>query len=99
MNISELINQTNVTISVSAADLKEFALGIINEYKQTAEKANKEDKRLTAAEAAKYLGKSVPTLWRWKKEGYLVPDGQTGKNPYYLLSSLKIFGKEAHNEG
>lgn len=95
MNISELINHANVTISVSAADLKEFALGIISEYKQTAEKANKEDKRLTTAEAAKYLGKSVPTLWRWKKEGYLMPDGQTGNSPYYLLSSLTKFGKEA----
>ena len=98
MNISELINHQNVTISVTAADLKEFAFSVIDEYKQTTEVASKEDKRLTTAEAAKYLGKSIPTLWRWKKEGYLVPDGQTGKNPYYLLSSLKIFGKEAHNE-
>ena len=97
MNISELINHQNVTISVTAADLKEFAINVIDEYQQAAEKESKEDKRLTTAEAAKYLGKSTPTLWRWKKEGYLVPDGQTGKNPYYLLSTLNQFGKEAHN--
>lgn len=94
MNISELINQTNVTISVSAADLKEFAINVIDEYQLAAEKASKEDRRLTTAEAAKFLGKSIPTLWRWKKEGYLVPDGQTGNSPYYLLRSLMTFGKE-----
>lgn len=97
MNISELINQTNVTISVSAADLKEFALNVISEYQQAAEAASKEDKRFTTAEAAKFLGKSIPTLWRWKKEGYLVPDGQTGNSPYYLLSSLTKLGKETYN--
>lgn len=95
MNINELINQTNVTISVSAADLKEFALNVLDEYRASVQSVT--DKRLTIKEAADYLNKSVPTLWRWKAQGYLMPDGQIGKNPYYLLSTLNQFGKEAHN--
>lgn len=95
MKITELINHSNVTISVSAADLKEFVLNVLDEYKASEQSVT--DKKLTIKEAADYLNKSVPTLWRWKAQGYLMPDGQIGKNPYYLLSTLNQFGKEAHN--
>lgn len=93
MKISELINEDNVTINVTPAALREFAYNIIDEYRRTAEKATQEDERLSMQQAAQYLGKSVPTLWRWKKEGYLVPDGQTGNSPYYLKSTLLRLGK------
>jgi hypothetical protein len=33
MNISELINHANVTINISAADLKEVVFNILDEYK------------------------------------------------------------------
>lgn len=95
MKISDFINNANVTINISAADLKEFVFNILDEYKASEQSVT--DKRLTIKEAADYLSKSVPTLWRWKAQGYLMPDGQIGKNPYYLLSTLNQFGKEAHN--
>ena len=53
MNIQELIaNGQNVTISVTPADLKEFALTVAEEVKALLAKEDKPDKRLTAKDAA-----------------------------------------------
>lgn len=93
MKIAELIGQANVTISVSAADLKEFACCVLEEYKASEQEANRAEDRLTVKQASEYLNKSVATLWRWQKSGYLKPDGQVGKNPFYLRESLKKIGK------
>lgn len=93
MKISELISQANVTISVSAADLREFAHSVLDEYRASQQDAGKGEERMTIKQAAAYLNKSVPTLWRWQKSGYLKPDGQIGKNPYYLRESLNKIGK------
>lgn len=92
MKISEMLAYPNVTISVTAADLKEFALEVIEEVKQAAEaKAeakNAANCRYSLEEAAKYLGRTPATLWRWRKTEYLKPDGYIGVSPYYLKSSL-----------
>lgn len=92
MKISEMLACPNVTISVTAADLKEFALEIIEEVKQAAEaKAEAEktaNRRYSLEEAAQYLGRTKITLWQWSKAGYLKPDGKIGTRPYYLKSSL-----------
>lgn len=97
MKISEMLAYPNVTISVTAADLKEFALEVIEEVKQAAEaKAEAENaanRRYSLEEAAQYLGRTKSTLWQWSKKNYLKPDGYLGVKPYYLKSSLdKIIG-------
>ncbi|MFQ7266182.1 MAG: MerR family transcriptional regulator [Paraprevotella clara] len=89
MNIQELISSgQNVTISVTPADLKEFALTVAEEVKALLAKEDKPDKRLTAKDAAQQLGVTLSTLWRWNKVSYLSPAGRIGKKPYYLQSQI-----------
>lgn len=73
MNILSLINSgcENITISVSPADLKEFALAIIDEQRKAMENARKQPKWLSAQETAERLGITKPTLWRWGNEGII----------------------------
>jgi excisionase family DNA binding protein len=87
MNIQNLIaSGENVTVAVSALDLKEFALTILNEAKKNA--APKQEKVFTSSEAAKLLNVSTNTLWRWEKTGYLIPATRVGKSPRYTEAQL-----------
>lgn len=89
MNITELFKaETNITVAVSLSDLREFSLYLIEEGKRLAAQQPKEDKELTAREAAKQLGISVNSLWRWERNGYLKPHTRIGKRPMYLQSQL-----------
>lgn len=96
MKINEMLAYPNVTISVTAADLKEFALELLEESRLAAaeaEAARQTNKRYSVKEAAKYLGRTEPTIWRWRKVGLLEPDGYLASKPYYLKSSLdKMIG-------
>lgn len=72
MNINEILNcNSNVQVVVNLVDLKEFALSLIDEAQ--AAKKEPEEKYLTADETAVRLGVTKPTLWRWRKQGYLTP--------------------------
>lgn len=85
MNIQNLIGESNVTISVTPADLKEFALLIADEVK----KANAIDNRLYTPEMfAKLHGVDVSTLWRWRKAGTLKAT-QIGGRVFYKENDLK----------
>lgn len=70
--------QTNVTISVNAADLKEVFNGIVQAERERAQadQARADAKKrgsLTRTETAAALRVSTNTLGRWAKAGYLVP--------------------------
>ena len=59
MNIQELLSSgQNVTIAVTPADLREFALAVAEEVKASWSAKDRQDKRLTAKEAAAQLGAS-----------------------------------------
>lgn len=90
-NITALLDAgTNVTLAVTATDLKEFALTILEEGKKMqAASSPATDVELTAAQVAKQLGVSTNSLWRWEKIGYLIPHGRIGKRPVYLQSQLE----------
>lgn len=90
MNIQELIkNGGNAVVMVTTADLKEFALSVV-EALRTEETSRKEgEKTINQKEAAKYLGKSVGTLIRWGKTGYLTPCAYVGASPMYSMNDLK----------
>ena len=90
MNIQELLSSgQNVTIAVTPADLKEFALVVAEEVKAAITPSEPPDVKLTSKETAAMLGVTTGTLWRWRKEGYLTPDGYIGQKPYYLKSKVK----------
>lgn len=89
MNIQELLSSgQNVTIAVTPADLREFALTVAEEVKASWSAKDRQDKRLTAKEVAAQLGVTVNSLYRWNKNGYLSPAGHIGQKPYYLQSQI-----------
>lgn len=89
MNIKELMNSgAQVNVTVSLMDLKEFALELIEEGKRMGTSTKKEDVKLSAEEASKRLHVTKNTLWRWEKNGYLVPAGRIGNRPVYLQSQI-----------
>lgn len=93
-NINKLLETgTNVTLSVTPIELKEFALTIINEA--TILQKQQPEQYLTTDETAQRLQVSTNTLWRWAKMGYLVPV-KTGRKPHYRLSDIEklLNGKE-----
>ena len=88
MNIKELLSiNPNVQLVVSAADLKEFALSLIEEAKIIEEE--KPEPMFTPKEFAARHGVDKSTLWRWCKAGVLTPLHIGGKT-FYRDSCLKI---------
>ena len=60
---------------------------VMREAKAEAEAA-KEMATMTLQEVAELLNVTKPTLWRWKKAGYLVPK-TVGKRVLYLKSEVE----------
>ena len=86
-NISQVLQDGgNALLVVSAADLREFGLALIEEAKATSSPKEVEE-YLTPKEAAKTLGKSIGTLWRWEKDKYLCPI-HIGRSPKYRKSDI-----------
>ncbi len=82
----------NIQIVCTLADLKE----VFNEWqdeRDAMKPAPKEDRLLSADEAAKQLNVTAVTLWRWGKMGYLKPI-KAGRKVHYWQSSIENFLKE-----
>lgn len=94
MNINEIMqNQNNVQLVVSAADLKEAILEWTLEMQAKIKEAMPGE-TLDVSEVKKMLGVSPQTLWRWQKNGYLVPF-KIGRERYYRKSDIdKILNGE-----
>lgn len=74
--LGAIVEGQNITISLSAADLKEVVNGIVSTERARAreeQKLKEEHATLTRAEAAARLKVTTNTLHRWAKSGYLVP--------------------------
>jgi hypothetical protein len=88
MNIQQLLcTNANVQVVVNVADLKEFALSLIDEAKNIEEV--KPEPMFTPKEFAARHGVDKSTLWRWCKCGVLTPLHIGGKT-FYRDSCLKI---------
>lgn len=86
MNINELLGSgAQVAITVTPADLKEFAVTIINET--MAKQPEQKEEYLTPDQTASTLGVSKNTLWRWMKSGYLTPV-KIGRKSVYKKSDI-----------
>lgn len=92
MNIQNLLNAgANISVTVSVADLKEFAMSLFDEamaIRQEEKKKEKEETYLTPDEVADKLGVSTNTLWRWNKIKYLEPI-KMGRKCRYKLSDVE----------
>ena len=88
MSIKELINtDSNVMLVMNAADLREFALTLMEERENSSKLATRSGKYLTIAETVEKYGISKPTLWRWSKDGYL-PKVKLGGKCFYRESDI-----------
>ena len=84
VNISKMMEGQTMVV-VTPADLKEFALTIVDEVNKAQTEANR---LYTAAEFARLHGVDVSTLWRWRKSGILKAT-KIGGNLYYKETDLK----------
>lgn len=99
MSIREMMESgLQVSVTVNAVDLKEFALSLIAEGRRMGLAEREEDRSLTLKEAAKRLGVSVNSLWRWEKSGYLVPHLRVGRRPMYSESQIREIMMGKHNK-
>lgn len=88
MNISALLNSdANISVVVSVADLKEFALNVVAETMAAKEAEKKQEKYLTPDDVADMVGVSKNTLWRWERDKYLIPI-KVGRKSRYKLSDV-----------
>ena len=93
MLINNLIKEGNITISVSANDLKEFALDIIQQTKRELEDlviAQKSEAYVSRQRACEMLDVDATTMWRWAKRNYLVPATVGGKKRYKMSDINKL---------
>jgi len=77
----------NVQIVVSLTDLKEM-FNQWQDERDAMKPAGKEDKLLTADEAANLLNITSVTLWRWAKSGYL-KSVKAGRKRHYWQSDIE----------
>ena len=93
--IQDLLERGNVTVAVTANDLKVFALDLVEmakqELKQQITDANTET-YLSPDQVCKMLDVDRTTLWRWDKKGYLCPVEVGGKRRY-PMSKINIMLK------
>ncbi|MDR2144921.1 MAG: helix-turn-helix domain-containing protein [Tannerella sp.] len=87
MNIKEILNETNITVSVGLNDLKEFAKDIIQQTKREMKDlvvAENTETYISRQRASEMLEVDPSTLWRWAKQDYLVPVSVGGKKRYRM---------------
>ncbi|MCD8210945.1 MAG: MerR family transcriptional regulator [Prevotella sp.] len=73
--------------------VKDAMFGALDEYNARKLSEKKPDERISQKEVCEILHKSISTLNRWEKEGYLIPAGRNGKTPYYYRSQIDNLGK------
>lgn len=89
MKIKDLVVMgNNISVNVSVADLKEFALAVANEVMAARQAEREEEKYLSPDEVADMVGVCTNTLWRWNTQKYLCPV-KVGRKSRYKLSDVK----------
>lgn len=80
-------NDRNVTVSMTYQELlalmRECVDYTLKNYSKEIDKLDQR-KMVTAAEAAKYVGRSVATISRWKNTGYLHARSVGGRDYFYM---------------
>lgn len=91
MSIQEIIQSgANVSITVGANDLVQFANHLIRSTKEELEtsiSAKQKETYLTLDEVKSLLHVDRSTLWRWAKTGYLIP-AEVGGKRFYKKSEI-----------
>lgn len=97
MSIQDIINTgANITLAVSANDLREFARTIVEQTKNDIEASIAESRSevyYTPEQVVSMLNVSKMTLWRWNEKNYLKTVKVGGLIRYRKSDINKILGK------
>ncbi len=95
MNIAHILESgaSNISLTVTPADLREFAVTIFEQCREEyASKAQPETYH-TRKETLSLLNVCDATLWRWKENGYLVPVKVGCRSLYKHSDIQRIFSE------
>ena len=88
MNINDLLNAgMNVNITITPAELEEFALSIIAKMKAEQQEEQHPESYMTPDEVAGVFDVTKNTLWRWDRLNYLKPV-RCGRRLHYKRSEV-----------
>lgn len=94
MSIAEILKSgANVTLAVSANDLREWHKEVIEDTRKELEESvisEKAETYPTPKQVAEILSVDMSTLWRWEKKNYLVPVKVGGKRRYKMSEVKQI---------
>lgn len=98
MEILELIKQrANVTISITAGELADFADDLVDKTRRKLEKSiaeNQSEVFYSKEQVCRILSINPSTLWNWDKRDYLKPIRVGGMNRYRKSDIDTILGKK-----
>lgn len=99
MNLKEILETgANVTLAITANDLKEWHKEVITDTKRELEQAviaDKAESYISAKQVSQMLDIDLSTLWRWEKRGYLV-SAKIGGKRRYKYSEVKSILEGGH---
>ena len=90
MNLQELLQEQNITISVTDEQLAEFASQLLSGAKEIYETKEQPEQYLTRKQTAEMLDVDLSSLWRWNNEAYLQTVAVGGKRRYKLSDVVRI---------
>ena len=95
MNLKQIIQSGDALLVVSALDLKEFGENLLAEARALNNEQPEAERYLTTQQVQELFGVSQNTLWRWGRDGYLIPV-KFGRTPRYRKSDIDklLSGKE-----
>lgn len=89
MNITDVLENQSITISVTGKQLNDFANQILDGARAIYEK-DEPELYLTRLKTSEILGIDLSTLWRWNKDNYLCPIKVGGKTRYKMSDVKRI---------
>ncbi len=95
MNLQSLIDSgANINLTVTPADLKEFALTIVNQCRDEFKAKEQPETYHSRKETMRLLNICTTTLWDWGNKGYLVPIKVGAKSLYKHSDIQRILKQE-----
>jgi len=89
-----LENNPSINVTINAEQLIEVIDYAISKTKSEFEARQIPEQYLTRKQTAEKLGVDLSSLWRWQRQGYLVPIEVGGKRLYKLSDINKIYRKD-----
>jgi hypothetical protein len=93
MELHTLLQNQNVTISITGEQLAEFASQLLNGAREIYETKQDPEQYITRKQAAQMLDVDLSSLWRWDKQEYLQPVSIGGKRRYKLSDINRLLEK------